>query len=317
MTGTLLFRLLKIPARLALPLYTKTLVVDTPRLRSLKGPILLAVNHPNSFLDAIILSTRIDQPVHALARGDAFRKPWTDRILRLLNMLPVFRLREGAEYLHHNYNTFDVCRDIFQRNGIVLIFSEGRCVNEWKLRPLMKGTARLSLTSWEAGIPLTVLPIGINYDSFDRFGKTVEIRIGEPITKSMMDTTEPNGTNILFFNAMLEQQLNQLVFSSTDPATTKTHFQSLQKTASKPNWFLVQVGRWLHLPLYIPAKHLAKRNPLWREHYDSVVVGLLFLFYPLYLFLLSLSLYACIGVIGFMIPWITFPLLARYVVKHR
>jgi 1-acyl-sn-glycerol-3-phosphate acyltransferase len=316
MTGTLLFRLLKFPSRLALPLYTRTLVADKKRLYGLKGPLLLAVNHPNSFLDAIILSTLIEQPVHALARGDAFRKPWADRMLRLLNMLPVFRLREGAEHLHHNYNTFDVCRDIFQRNGIVLIFSEGRCVNEWKLRPLMKGTARLSLTSWEAGIPLTVLPIGINYDSFDRFGKTVEIRIGAPITKSMMDNTEPNGSNILFFNAMLEQQLSQLVFSSSDTASIKAHFESLQENVSAPNRLFFQMGKWLHLPLYIPVKHLAKRNPLWREHYDSVVVGLLFLLYPLYLLLIALALHACIGFIGFIIPWIILPLLARFVVKH-
>jgi hypothetical protein len=302
---------------LALPLYTKTLVADKQSLKSLKGPILLAVNHPNSFLDAIILSTLIDQPVHSLAIGDAFHKTWANRILRLLNMLPVFRLREGAEHLHHNYNTFDVCRDIFQRNGVVLIFSEGRCVNEWKLRPLMKGTARLSLTSWEAGIPLTILPIGINYDSFDRFGKTVEIRIGETITKSMLDTTEPNGTNILFFNAILEKQLNQLVFSSTDQVAIKSHFQALQKPNSNPSRLLMSVGKCLHQPLYVPAKHLANRNPLWREHYDSVVVGLLFLLYPLYLFLLSLSLCACFGIIGFIIPWIAFPLLARYVVKHR
>lgn len=317
MTGTLLFRLLKFPAQLALPLYTNVLVADVTKLRSLKGPLLLAVNHPNSFLDAIILSTLIKQPVHSLARGDAFRKPLANRLLRLLNMLPVFRLREGAEHLHHNYNTFDVCRDIFQRNGIVLIFSEGRCINEWKLRPLMKGTARLSLTSWEAGTPLTVLPIGINYDSFDRFGKTVEIRIGEPISKTMMDTTEPNGTNILFFNAMLEQQLNQLVFSSTDPVAIKSHFQALRKQSSKPNQLLMLLGRWLHLPLYAPVKHLAKRNPLWKEHYDSVIVGLLFLSYPVYLLLWSVLLQPCFGGLSFILPWVMMPLLARYVVKHR
>ena len=36
------------------------------------GPLLIASNHPNSFLDAIILATLFKNPVYALARGDAF-----------------------------------------------------------------------------------------------------------------------------------------------------------------------------------------------------------------------------------------------------
>ena len=53
------------------------------------------------------------------------------------------------------------------------IFSEGKCINEWHLRPLKKGTARLAISSWEENIPLEVLPVGINYSSFRRFGKNV------------------------------------------------------------------------------------------------------------------------------------------------
>jgi hypothetical protein len=132
----------------------------------------------------------------------------------------------------------------------------------------------------------------------------------------MMGTTEPNGTNILFFNAMLEQQLNQLVFSSTDPVAIKSHFQGLQKQSSKPNQLLMLVGRWLHLPLYIPVKSMAKRNPLWKEHYDSVIVGLLFLLYPIYLLLWSVLLQSCFGGLSFLLPWGLLPLLAKYVVKH-
>ena len=137
----MLYNILKIPARIALVIYCRDLKINDRRALAAKGPLLIAANHPNSFLDAIIIATLFDQPVYSLARGDAFTNRFTISLLKSLNILPVYRLSEGAENLGHNYSTFEQCRDIF-KNGIVLIFSEGRCINEWKLRPLMKGTAR-------------------------------------------------------------------------------------------------------------------------------------------------------------------------------
>src|SRR5664279_4400786 len=104
-------------------------------------------------------------------------------LLRRLKMLLVSRIIEGAENLENNYTTFNECVDIFKQNGIVLIFSEGRCINEWHLRPLKKGTARLALAAWEDNIPLEGLLLGINYNSFRKFGKTIFLNFGEVITK--------------------------------------------------------------------------------------------------------------------------------------
>jgi 1-acyl-sn-glycerol-3-phosphate acyltransferase len=101
---------------------------------SAQGPLLIASNHPNSFLDAIIVATLFKKPVYSLARGDSFKNKFYASLLRSLNMFPVYRISEGAENLEQNYETFEKCKDIFKEEGIVLIFSEGRCVNEWKLR---------------------------------------------------------------------------------------------------------------------------------------------------------------------------------------
>ena len=80
-----------------------------------KGPLLIAANHPNSFLDAIIVATLFKNPVYSLARGDAFNGKLITKILTSLNMLPVYRISEGAENLDNNYSTFDECQDIFQK----------------------------------------------------------------------------------------------------------------------------------------------------------------------------------------------------------
>jgi 1-acyl-sn-glycerol-3-phosphate acyltransferase len=86
-----------------------------------EGPLLLACNHPNSFLDAIILATLFKQPLYSLARGDAFHHPLIAWLLRQMNILPVYRDREGTAHLHKNYHTFNACIDIFRKNGSYLV----------------------------------------------------------------------------------------------------------------------------------------------------------------------------------------------------
>ena len=147
------------------------------------GPLLLACNHPNSFLDAIILDILFRKPIWSLARGDVFTKPFYISLLTKLKILPVYRTSEGVENLEANYTTFDSCKEIFINNGIVLMFSEGKCINEWHLRPLKKGTARLAISTWQNGIDLKVLPVGINYNSFKKFGKNIFLNFGMMISK--------------------------------------------------------------------------------------------------------------------------------------
>src|SRR5690349_626968 len=171
-------------------IFRRHVIINKPGFLKRKGPLLLACNHPNSFLDATILADLFEEPVYSLARGDVFKKPFYRRILKALKMFPVYRTSEGVQNLGTNYETFDECKGVFRKNGIVLIFSEAKCINEWHLRPLRKGTARLSFASWEQNIPLHVLPVGINYSSFRRFSKNVFINFGEPILKTDFDLYE-------------------------------------------------------------------------------------------------------------------------------
>jgi 1-acyl-sn-glycerol-3-phosphate acyltransferase len=72
-----------------------------------KGPVLLVVNHPDSFLDAVIIGALYPRKINYLARGDVFRNPVFGFLLRQLNMLPVFRQREGKEHLQSYFLNFE------------------------------------------------------------------------------------------------------------------------------------------------------------------------------------------------------------------
>jgi 1-acyl-sn-glycerol-3-phosphate acyltransferase len=291
----MLYPLVKILARLAIKFYCRDIAVNKKEIFKIDGPILLAVNHPNSFLDAIIFCTLFDRPVYSLARGDAFKGKFITKILLALKLLPVYRVSEGVENLEENYKTFDQCKEIFKQNGIVLIFSEGRCINEWHLRSLKKGTARLAISSWEEGIPLKVLPAGINYSSFSKFGKNIKLFFGDFITANDINAGNGHGRNIQSFNANLVQQLQPFVFE-IEAADKKMLHEKLyvpQPALKKILLFIPSVLGWLlHAPLYYPIKNIVKKLSFHTDHYDSVVVAILLLAYPLYLIVITLLVFA-------------------------
>lgn len=274
------------------------MAINRKALLKHKGPLLLAVNHPNSFLDAIILCTLFDGTVYSLARGDAFKNKFAAKMLTLFKMFPVYRVSEGVENMEENYITFDLCKNIFKKNGIVLIFSEGLCVNEWHLRALKKGTARLAISSWQDGIDLKVLPVAINYSSFKRFGKNIKLFFGDFITKENIDYNDSHGNAIKQFNDILKSQLNKNVFeiNAGDKVLQDQHFFVKNSLLKKTVLFLPAVaGGILHAPLFYSTKWLG--NFLIKEdgHDDSKLIAFLFILYPIFLLTVTLLFFYFTG----------------------
>ncbi|MBO9683769.1 MAG: 1-acyl-sn-glycerol-3-phosphate acyltransferase [Flavisolibacter sp.] len=282
----MMYSLIKLYARFAIKVYCTRIIINQPQILKIRGPVLFAANHPNSFLDGMILTTLLDEPLHSLARGDAFKNNLVNKLLRKLKLLPVYRTSEGVENLEHNYTTFDACRETFKENGMVLIFSEGRCENEWHLRPLKKGTARLAIASWKEGIPLTVLPTAFNYSSFRKFGKEVHLFFGSPIVRDAVLQHETDGKLFLSFNEQLNSQLQKMVYEiepSDKPMIRKVF--SIGAKSSLPFLIIPALIGWIvHAPLFYSCKLFAN---LFKEgHYDSVLTSTLLLIYPLYFLLL-------------------------------
>ncbi|MBI5856978.1 MAG: 1-acyl-sn-glycerol-3-phosphate acyltransferase [Sphingobacteriales bacterium] len=285
-----LYTILKILSRLAMMIWCRKLVINKPALLKISGPVLLASNHPNSFLDSVILDTLFREPVWSLARGDVFKKPLYIGLFTKLRILPVYRTSEGVENLSENYKTFDSCIDIFRKNGIITIFSEGKCINEWHLRPLKKGTARLAMKAWEENIPLKVLPVGINYNSFRLFGKNVILNFGEVLLKEHFNMNEPDGLRHQAFNNRLNEELKQLIFEiqQTDKKKKKDLLTVRISPLKKILLALPALAGFItHVILFYPIKKFTGIRTLDTDHYDSVIIAILLVAYPLYLILLT------------------------------
>lgn len=188
-------------------------------------PVLLTPNHPNSFLDGVLLSVMLRSKVFIMARGDVFKKPLANWALRSMRVLPIFRAEDGAgnEQPIKNQLTYNQCFEIFHKNGNVVIFPEGLCVTERRLRPLKKGTAKLSFEALEKyqEMDLQILPVGMNYSNPGKFREEVCINIGKPIPVKdfyQLLHEENPAKAILQFNDRLYEALEKEMVIIKDPA---------------------------------------------------------------------------------------------------
>lgn len=281
-----LYRVLRSWCRLGLWLFAERIEVKNSSGRDVESetPAIIACNHPNSFLDAIIIAVVHPQPVHFLARGDVFRRPLAARLLRAINAIPIHRLSEGREHLHLNDSSFRECLEILKGGGSVLIFSEGLSEHSHTVRPLRKGTARLAWLAWqeEKMHRMIVQPVRISYQSFTNLPKRVSLSYAPAL---ISDNNLPAETPAHFykaFNQALSVQLNNC--SHIVAQQPGRAFGILTKSLLAP---FALTGFLLHMLYYFPMRQLARRNTRNSVFYDSVLFGLLLFTYPVYMGLVA------------------------------
>ena len=153
-----------------------------------KSPAILAINHPNAFMDPAMFAYAAYPPkFYFLARGDVFKGGLFGVILEGLGIAPIYRMRDGGrEGLKKNDETYRRVFGMLKENKKVIIFAEGLCVQERRLRPLKKGVPRMVFNAMEEinRPDLTVVPVGVNYTNPKKFRSHLFFNIGEPIPVS-------------------------------------------------------------------------------------------------------------------------------------
>lgn len=286
-----MYPILKIAASVAIKIYCRKTVAYFDPNFVLDGPKIIACNHPNSFFDAINVAIQYPKPIYFLARGDAFKKPLVALFLKSLHLIPIYRLSEGKENLSKNTETFETCLTLLRKNQTILIFSEGICVNEWKLRPLKKGTARLALLALKEGITnLELVPTNITYSSFSKNPKDSILHFNTSFKPDTL-AKSPEAAFYNSFNELLKVGVLQKMivkndlsdvelFAKTDSVVTKI----LKVLLAIPALIGFMGNYWIYSSFKIIAINKTKNTVF----YDSVLFGILLLFYPMIIVLLSI-----------------------------
>jgi len=288
----LLYHPLLFIIRIALKIFCVSIKIQNKQALQQRGPLLIVANHPDSFFDALVIAANTKYPLSFLARGDVFTKPWHNFLLRALNMMPVYRQREGKEHLYKNQNSFDASVDVLKQGGILLIFIEGTCLNKNAIQPFKKGAARILQQAVAAGVTPAVLPAVITYNGFKHFGKKICLMLGSAFPATTFFTTNTEQQNEASQrNNFNNHVMREMISLFKEPPS---------KRYKRPIYLFPIIGiAWFwHAPLFLMIKTFVAHKTKGTVFYDSVLFAVLLFAYPLYLLLLFMLLYS-IGLPGF------------------
>ncbi len=170
------------------------------------GPVIFAANHINALMDPLAVISVIPRklPIIYMGRSDMFKGKKFTQFLRLIKLIPAFRMRDGIENLEKNKASFEQCDEVLEKNLALGIMPEGNQGSFKRIRPLVKGIFRIAYNAQlkygnKPGVK--IIPIGIDYNDIEKFGQKIIVNIGKPIeVADYIENYEENqvkGINIL------------------------------------------------------------------------------------------------------------------------
>ncbi|PWG06344.1 acyltransferase [Polaribacter aquimarinus] len=186
----------KLFLKIGLHFYSKKIIVSGKEQIPKKGAVLFMVNHPNGLIDPLMVTTHLPRINHYLVRAAVFKKPLIKKFLGTLNLMPIYRIRDGASQLGKNQEIFENCFEIFKKGQTLMIFPEGSHNRKRTIRPLSKGFTRIVFGALDKykDLKITIIPVGLTYQNASQYPAKVAINYGTPILVN--DFYNPKKTNI-------------------------------------------------------------------------------------------------------------------------
>ena len=176
-------------ARLLLGVFYRRIDVLGAERVPARGGLIVAANHHNSIVDAMLLLAALERPLRPLANAPLFRHPVIGPFLRLVGALPVHRRQEAGDDPRKNDALFEATTRTLRSGGGIFIFPEGRTQPEPVLLELRTGTARMLLAAQPADV--TLVPAGLVFrrPGIFREGEAL-VLFGEPLATAGKDARE-------------------------------------------------------------------------------------------------------------------------------
>ena len=175
-------------------------------------PMLLLPNHQNALLDALLIAAFAPKSPYFLTRADVFGNPLLNRLFHLLQMLPVYRIRDGRDTLSRNIDLFDKCGKLLAEGEAIVMFPEANHNLQRRVRPLSKGFTRIVFHTLETypGTVLYLAPVGVNYRCAYGFPDSVAFYFGKAIDSSPYADMKETRNGTLALKEMVQDHLKGL-----------------------------------------------------------------------------------------------------------
>ncbi len=147
-------------------------------------PVLFLPNHQNALLDVLLIAVSCDRRPYFLTRSDVFTNPWLNRFFSYLQMMPVYRIRDGRDTIRQNEVIFARCARLLAQGEAIVIFPEANHNLKRRVRPLSNGFIRILFMAQNLSpdLELYMLPVGFNYKRATEFPDQVAVHYGDALS---------------------------------------------------------------------------------------------------------------------------------------
>ena len=190
--------------------FKKVDVVGVENVPKNKAVLLLA-NHQNALLDALLIATKCGRFSYFLTRAAVFKKTMVSKLLKSLQMLPVYRIRDGWSNLTNNNAIFEMCTEVLNKNEAVVIFPEGSHNLARRVRPLSKGFTRIVYDTLDKypDLDIQLVPVGLNFVNAVGFPDSAAMYFGESISAQSF-VSEDRNESVMNLKECIKAELSEL-----------------------------------------------------------------------------------------------------------
>ncbi len=185
-----MYRLLRWFTGIALHWFYSSIQVNGREKIPATGPVLIAASHHNALVDALIAGWIAPRRLMLTAKATLMDNIFLAWLFPLIGVVPLRRASDEKQRAKskpvdssRNTGAFDSILVALEKNGMILIFPEGKSHSEPALAPLKTGVSRIALEARDTRNVrgLQIVPLGLSFEDKGKPGTAVLAEVGEPI----------------------------------------------------------------------------------------------------------------------------------------